>query len=73
MSVQSRRRTTVEQINNELNAIDQRIKKIKKQIEMPKTDEDIKFQMEEFLNVRLGRPLAYRGVFITDSLISRHQ
>ncbi|XP_035782128.1 serine/arginine repetitive matrix protein 2-like isoform X2 [Anopheles albimanus] len=43
-------KTTVEQINNELNAIDQRIKKIKKQIEMPKTDEDIKFQMEEFLN-----------------------
>ncbi|XP_058058441.1 uncharacterized protein LOC131209399 [Anopheles bellator] len=43
-------KTTVEQINNELTAIDNRIKKIKKQIEMPKTDKDIKFQMEEFLN-----------------------
>lgn len=45
-------RTTVEQISNEVNAIDNRIKKIKKQIELPKTEEDIKFQMEEFLSVR---------------------
>lgn len=44
-------RTTVEQISNEVNAIDNRIKKIKKQIELPKTEEDIKFQMEEFLSV----------------------
>uniref|UniRef100_A0AAG5CZ76 FH2 domain-containing protein n=1 Tax=Anopheles atroparvus TaxID=41427 RepID=A0AAG5CZ76_ANOAO len=43
-------KTTVEQISNEMNAIDNRIKKIKKQIELPKTDEDIKFQMEEFLS-----------------------
>uniref|UniRef100_A0A182N5Z4 FH2 domain-containing protein n=1 Tax=Anopheles dirus TaxID=7168 RepID=A0A182N5Z4_9DIPT len=43
-------KTTVEQISNEVNAIDNRIKKIKKQIELPKTDEDIKFQMEEFLS-----------------------
>uniref|UniRef100_A0A182JXA0 FH2 domain-containing protein n=1 Tax=Anopheles christyi TaxID=43041 RepID=A0A182JXA0_9DIPT len=43
-------KTTVEQISNEVNAIDNRIKKIKKQIELPKTEEDIKFQMEEFLS-----------------------
>ncbi|XP_052890815.1 uncharacterized protein LOC128299021 [Anopheles moucheti] len=43
-------KTTVEQISNEMNAIDTRIKKIKKQIELPKTEEDIKFQMEEFLS-----------------------
>uniref|UniRef100_A0A8W7P0I2 FH2 domain-containing protein n=1 Tax=Anopheles coluzzii TaxID=1518534 RepID=A0A8W7P0I2_ANOCL len=44
-------KTTVEQISNEVNAIDNRIKKIKKQIELPKTEEDIKFQMEEFLSL----------------------
>uniref|UniRef100_A0A182VQZ9 FH2 domain-containing protein n=1 Tax=Anopheles minimus TaxID=112268 RepID=A0A182VQZ9_9DIPT len=43
-------KTTVEQISNEVNAIDNRIKKIKKQIELPKTEEDIKFQMEEFIS-----------------------
>ncbi|KFB40742.1 AGAP001916-PA-like protein [Anopheles sinensis] len=43
-------KTTVEQISNEITAIDNRIKKIKKQIELPKTEEDIKFQMEEFLS-----------------------
>lgn len=44
-------RTTVEQISNEINAIDNRIKKIKKQIELPKTEQDIKYQMEEFITV----------------------
>ncbi|XP_021704346.1 serine/arginine repetitive matrix protein 2 isoform X3 [Aedes aegypti] len=42
-------KTTVEQISNEINAIDNRIKKIKKQIELPKTEQDIKYQMEEFI------------------------
>ncbi|XP_055601838.1 FH2 domain-containing protein 1 isoform X2 [Uranotaenia lowii] len=42
-------KTTVEQINNEINAIDLRIKKIKRQIELPKTEEDIKYQMVEFI------------------------
>ncbi|XP_055549452.1 inverted formin-2 isoform X2 [Wyeomyia smithii] len=42
-------KTTVEQISNEINAIDSRIKKIKRQIELPKTEEDIKYQMGEFI------------------------
>ncbi|XP_062563199.1 FH2 domain-containing protein 1 isoform X1 [Armigeres subalbatus] len=42
-------KTTVEQISNEINAIDNRIKKIKKQIELPKTEPDIKYQMDEFI------------------------
>ncbi|XP_038122305.1 FH2 domain-containing protein 1 isoform X1 [Culex quinquefasciatus] len=43
-------KTTVEQISNEINAIDTRIKKIKRQIELPKTEEDIKYQMVDFIN-----------------------
>ncbi|XP_058825846.1 inverted formin-2 isoform X1 [Topomyia yanbarensis] len=42
-------KTTVEQISNEINAIDNRIKKIKRQIELPKTEEEIKYQMGEFI------------------------
>ena len=42
-------RTTVEQINNEIVALDNRIKKIYKQINMPTTEDDIKQQMLEFL------------------------
>ncbi|XP_055634906.1 inverted formin-2 isoform X2 [Toxorhynchites rutilus septentrionalis] len=42
-------KTTVEQISNEINAIDSRIKKIKRQIELPKTEEDIKYQMVDFI------------------------
>lgn len=42
-------RTTTEQINNEINTLDNRIKKIIRQIEQPATDADIKQQMLEFL------------------------
>ncbi|XP_011181994.1 formin-J [Zeugodacus cucurbitae] len=42
-------RTTVEQINNEINALDLRIRKIKRQIEQPTTEDEIKAQMLEFL------------------------
>ncbi|XP_036220099.2 uncharacterized protein form3 [Bactrocera oleae] len=42
-------RTTVEQINNEINALDIRIRKIKRQIEQPTTEDEIKAQMLEFL------------------------
>ncbi|XP_053952499.1 formin-J [Anastrepha ludens] len=42
-------RTTVEQINNEINALDSRIRKIKRQIEQPTTEDEIKEQMLEFL------------------------
>lgn len=42
-------RTTPEQINNEINTLDNHIRRIKRQIELPATDEDIKEQMTEFL------------------------
>ncbi|XP_030386414.1 formin-J [Scaptodrosophila lebanonensis] len=42
-------KTTSEQINNEINTLDGRIRKIKRQIELPTTDADIKQQMHEFL------------------------
>lgn len=44
-------RTTVDQINNEIMALDTRIKNIKKQIELPSTEQDVKSQMSEFLQV----------------------
>nr|CAD7397987.1 unnamed protein product [Timema cristinae] len=44
-------KTTVEQLQNEINTLDSRIKKIKKQIDMPSTEKDIKQQMEEFLQM----------------------
>lgn len=42
-------KTTVEQLQNEINVLDGRIKKIKKQIELPTTEIEIKNQMMEFL------------------------
>lgn len=45
------RRTTAEQINNEINALEQRINKIKRQIELPTTEPDLKHQMTEFLHM----------------------
>ncbi|XP_036337297.1 LOW QUALITY PROTEIN: formin-J [Rhagoletis pomonella] len=42
-------KTTAEQINNEINALDSRIRKIKRQIELPTTEDEIKEQMLEFL------------------------
>ncbi|XP_055844463.1 formin-J isoform X2 [Episyrphus balteatus] len=42
-------KTTSDQINYEINALDVRIKKIKRQVELPTTDIDIKEQMTEFL------------------------
>lgn len=45
----------MEQVNNEINALDLRIKKIKKQIDSPATEEDIKLQMDKFLLVSVLR------------------
>lgn len=42
-------RTTSEQINNEINTLDGRIRRITRQIEQPATDVDIKEQMADFL------------------------
>lgn len=44
-------RTSVEQLNNELTALVNRIRKIKNQIESPQTQSDIKEQMKEFVNI----------------------
>lgn len=44
-------RTTIEQINNEITTLDKRLKTIKKQIELPSTEDDIRSQMEDFIKV----------------------
>ncbi|KAG8318057.1 FH2 domain-containing protein 1, variant 2 [Homalodisca vitripennis] len=44
-------KTTVEQLQNEINTLDTRIKKIRKQIELPSTEKEIKAQMLEFLQM----------------------
>lgn len=57
-------RTTSEQINNEINALDARIKKIKKQIDLATTEDDIKEQMTEFLQVSQFRLLHGKGQLV---------
>ncbi|XP_066138967.1 inverted formin-2 isoform X1 [Euwallacea fornicatus] len=42
-------KTTVEQLKNEISALEERIRKIKRQIELPETELEIKDQMSEFL------------------------
>lgn len=44
-------RTTVEQLQNEVQTMDNRIQKIKKQVELPSTEIEIKNQMRDFLQV----------------------
>ena len=44
-------RTTIEQLQNEINLLDSRIKKVRKQIDLPSTETEIKSQMIEFLQV----------------------
>lgn len=41
----------MEQLQNEINALDSRFKVVRKQIELPNTEQDIKNQMIEFLKV----------------------
>lgn len=41
----------MEQLQNEINVLDSRFKVVRKQIELPKTEQDIKNQMIEFLKV----------------------
>ncbi|KAH8239970.1 hypothetical protein KR032_009859 [Drosophila birchii] len=48
-TLESASKTTSEQINNEINTLDGRIRRIARQIEQPATDADIKEQMAEFL------------------------
>lgn len=42
---------TIEQLNNEIVALDKRISNISRQINLQSTEEDIKIQMKEFLEV----------------------
>ncbi|KAF3420633.1 hypothetical protein E2986_02387 [Frieseomelitta varia] len=44
-------KTTTEQLNNEFNALDTKIKKIKAQINFPSTETDIQEQMAQFLQI----------------------
>lgn len=55
-------RTTVEQLQNEINTLDTRIKKIHKQIDLPSTEKEIKYQMEEFLKVLVRFLIYYDGL-----------
>uniref|UniRef100_A0A6P4FHW9 Formin-J n=1 Tax=Drosophila rhopaloa TaxID=1041015 RepID=A0A6P4FHW9_DRORH len=48
-TLESASKTTSEQINNEINTLDGRIRRIARQIEQPATDADIKEQMADFL------------------------
>ncbi|XP_043647326.1 formin-J [Drosophila teissieri] len=48
-NLESASKTTSEQINNEINTLDGRIRRIARQIEQPATDADIKEQMADFL------------------------
>ncbi|XP_035740282.1 formin-J-like isoform X2 [Vespa mandarinia] len=44
-------KTTIEQLNNEFNTLDTKIKKIKNQIQLPSTEIDIQEQMAQFLQM----------------------
>lgn len=59
-------RTTIEQLNNEITALDKRIVTIKKQIELPTTEEDIKLQMAEFLKVSRSHSHCLTNDFMID-------
>lgn len=48
-------KTTVEQLQNEINTLDTRIKKIKKVIDLPTTEPEIKTQMADFLLVKFHK------------------
>ncbi|XP_011504176.1 PREDICTED: cell division control protein 12 [Ceratosolen solmsi marchali] len=50
-ALDSATKTTVEQLMNEFNALDTRIKKIRSQIQLPSTELDIQNQMAQFLQM----------------------
>lgn len=54
---------TIEQLNNEIVALDKRISNISRQINLPSTEEDIKMQMSEFLQVG-GMKKIFKTIFI---------
>lgn len=62
-------RTTSEQITNEINALDARITKIKRQIDLPTTESDLKFQMSDFLQAAENKvQMLQRGMKEVESL-----
>jgi hypothetical protein len=44
-------RMTIEQLNNEISALDKRVSTIKRQMDLPSTEDDIRIQMLEFIRV----------------------
>lgn len=52
----------MEQLQNEISALDVRIKKIKRQIDLPTTERDIKLQMTEFLSVTIQSYVTLLGI-----------
>lgn len=56
-------RTTVEQLQNEINSLDSKFKIVRKQIELPNTEQDIKNQMIEFLKVLKERLFLTRKLY----------
>lgn len=62
-------RTTSEQITNEINALDARITKIKRQIDLPTTEPDLKYQMSDFLQAAENKvQMLQRGMKEVESL-----
>ncbi|XP_048516246.1 uncharacterized protein LOC105690620 [Athalia rosae] len=50
-ALESATRTTIEQLNNEFNSLDTKIKNVKNQLNIPSTDRDIQEQMAPFLQI----------------------
>lgn len=63
-------RTTVEQLQNEINALDSRFKIVRKQIELPNTEQDIKNQMIEFLKVNTMTNIVVIKIQLINTIIN---
>lgn len=62
-------RTTSEQITNEINQLEARISKIKRQIDLPTTEADLKYQMSDFLQAAENKvQMLQRGMKEVESL-----
>lgn len=62
-------RTTSEQITNEINALEARITKIKRQIDLSTTETDLKYQMSDFLQAAENKvQMLQRGMKEVDAL-----
>lgn len=59
----------MEQLQNEINALDSRFKVVRKQIELPNTEQDIKNQMIEFLKVDTAAQDRCLLIILTDDVV----